>query len=941
MARRGIVSRIRPAYAGRSFGSHRRRPTMTADPNADHPRAASPASGPVRYSEMGEAHRAALLDFAVAHSSIVFYLVDVTDLRRTVYISDNVEAVTGYPPARYVDDGGFGAGQIHPEDLERYFAVLDSLPAKDAEEVVIEYRTRHADGSYRWIRDRLRMITDVPPGEPRTLVGSMADVTVEKEAVARVDQAEAINRVLLGNVLDAIVATDEDGRIVEFNPAAEKIFGYTRGRAIGHKLSDLIIPEEHRAAHEAGMERFKATGRLSHPNRRMEITAQRADGSIFPVELAVAHAEIDGKAIIIGDIQDISERLAVRAERQKITQLLQDAINSMSEGFVISAPDGTVLFCNESFSAPYGLTPEEMVGSERTQNIKRFFKNVRRFDGRLVEGDTSQIRWIVSRLAEYDGRPMEMELTNGEWRVMVNHRTTDGGSVTIRADITERKRAEQSLRQSEALIRRILDACPVPVGMTQAADGRIIYESPASRQMFQRDSMGGDISARDFFVNTDDRDRYLEILYRDRRVDAFETFLRRVDGTEFCASISARLVEYQGREVVVSSTYDLTERRRLEADMARQREALHQTEKLSALGELLAGVSHELNNPLSVVVGQAMLLRETAREPAIVERARKIGDAADRCARIVKTFLAMARQQPSEMRPVRLNDIVESALEMTGYMLRTADVDVSLELNPTVPAIMADGDQINQVLTNLIVNALHAMEDAPLPHRLRLVTHYDRGRRQAVLKVSDNGRGVAEDVASRIFEPFFTTKGIGEGTGIGLTIVHRIIDAHGGSITLDSEPGHGATFTLRFPTCAAFGAEDDGEEEIVEDGRLSILVIDDEPDVAEIIRDSLAADGHAVDVVTSGRAALERLLFRQYTAILSDVRMPDLDGPALYTVVRDRHPEHLARMAFITGDTMSPAIRRFLDEAGRPFLEKPVMPADLRRMIAKLVEDAR
>ena len=910
---------------------------MSADPKTD--RAASPPSAPVRYAEMGEAHRAALLDFAVAHSSIVFYLVDIDADRRTVYISDNVDAVTGHSAARFVDDGGFGKSLIHADDIDAYCAALDALPGK-AGETVIEYRLRNSDGEYMWIRDRLRRIEDTSPGEPRMLVGSMADITIEKEAVARVDQAEAINRVLLGNVLDAIVATDEQGLIVEFNPAAEKIFGYSRGRAIGQPIGDLIVPNGQRAGHDAGIALLTANGLVSRSSRRMETQAKRADGSVFPVEIAVAHAEIDGKAIVIADIQDISERLAARAERQKIAQLLQDAINSMSEGFVISAPDGTVLYCNDAFAAPYGMSQEEMVGSDRTQNIKRFFKNVRRFDGRLVEGDTNQIRWLISRLAEYDGQPIEVELINGEWRLIVSHRTTDGGSVTIRADITERKRAEQSLRQSEALIRRILDACPVPVGMTQATSGRIIYESPASRQMFQRDSMGGEIFARDFFVNPADRDRYLDILRRDRRVDAFETFLRRSDGTEFCASVAARLVEYQGDEVVVSSTYDLTERRAIEEEMARQREALHQSEKLSALGELLAGVSHELNNPLSVVVGQAMLLRETAKETAIVERARKIGDAADRCARIVKTFLAMARQQPSEMRPVRLNDIVESALEMTGYMLRTQDVDVSLELTPTVPAIMADGDQINQVLTNLIVNALHAMENQPMPHRLRLVTHYDRGRRQAVLKVSDNGRGVAEDVASRVFEPFFTTKDLGEGTGIGLTIVHRIVDAHGGSISLDSAPGKGATFVLRFPISTAEGADAGEETDGGKDAGLTVLVIDDEPEVAEIIRESLASEGHSVDVVTSGRAGLERLLFRQYDAILSDVRMPDLDGPALYSVVCDRHPELLSRMAFVTGDTMSPAIRRFLDDAGRPYLEKPVMPAELRGLIARLAEVA-
>src|SRR3546814_2540196 len=155
----------------------------------------------------------------------------------------------------------------------------------------------------------------------------------------------------------------------------------------------------------------------------------------------------------------------------------------------------------------------------------------------------------------------------------------------------------------------------------------------------------------------------------------------------------------------VCSSDLLTERRRVAAEMARQRDALHQSEKLSALGELLAGVSHELNNPLSVVVGQALLMRETATDAKTAERARKIGEAADRCARIVRTFLAMARQQPTESRPVDVNSMIETALAVTGYMLRTAEIDVSLELTPLLPPVLGDGDQLNQVLTTKIGRA--------------------------------------------------------------------------------------------------------------------------------------------------------------------------------------------------------------------------------------------
>ncbi len=886
---------------------------------------------------VSDAHRSALLHFAVANSSTVFYLCDLDRERRTRFISDNVEKITGYPASHYIDIIGYGATQMHADDRDDYLEAIASLGERG--ERVIEYRMRHPDGHWLWFRDTLRVVDADPTLDaPRMLAGSMVDITTERDAVARVGKAEAVKRAVLENVLDAIVATDEDGRVVEFNPTAERMFETTRAKAVGQPIDDLIVCDDPEEAGGGGVFQLRRKGQDDKREARFETHARRFDGSRFPVEVAIAETEIDGNTLIIWDIQDISERLAAREERQRLTQLLQDAIESMSDGFAISDANGKLLFCNQAFAAPYGVNSPDMIGMDRSQNIERFFENVRRFDGRVVEGDRENIDWIVRRLGEFDGPPMEMELTNGDWRVITVHRTTDGGSLTIRADITHRKRAEQSLRQSEALIRRILDACPVPVGMTNAADGRIIYESPASRQMFQRDPMGSPVSARDFFVERKDRDRYLAILRRDRRIDGFETFLKRMDGAEFCASIAARLVEYQGQEVIVSSVYDLTERRRMEAEMARQREALHQTEKLSALGELLAGVSHELNNPLSVVVGQAMLLRETAREPGIVERARRIGDAADRCARIVKTFLAMARQQPSEMRPVSLNEVVEMALEMTGYMLRTADIDVSLELNPTIPPFLADADQINQVLTNLIVNAVHAMDGQPQPHRLRMITHFDRGRREAVIKVSDTGKGVPEEAASRIFEPFFTTKEVGEGTGIGLTIVHRIVDAHGGAISVDSAPGRGTTFELRFPIRGgALGA--DPEDEALEDpNMLSVLVIDDEPAVGEIIRDSLLAEGHRVDVVTSGRAGLERLLFRHYDAILSDVRMLDMDGPALFEIMRDRYPDQLMRVAFVTGDTMSPAIRRFLADAGRPYLEKPVMPADLRALIRRLVE---
>ncbi len=668
---------------------------------------------------MDEPHRRALLNFAVSHSSTVFYIADIGTGRRTRFISDNVTWLTGHPAEAFTRQPGYGTALLHPDDRPAYFEAINRV--HEVGELTLEYRFRRSDGGWIWIRDTLR-VADADGAGELAVVGCMLDVTTEKEAVDRVDTAEAITRALLNTAMDAILATDEDGAVVEFNPAAERMFGYTREHALGRPMADLIIPVAFRDQHSAGMARFQASGKLTHSNRRMELEAMRADGSTFPIELTITATDAGPTRLLIGEVRDISDRIAAREERRRLTQLMSDAIDSLPDGFVVSDASDRILFCNSAFARPYGKQPSEMAGLTPDDLAPDFFRHLRRFDGRLVEGDRSQIPRIADTLRRIEGQPIEVELIDGSWREISRHPTSDGGSVTLRADITDRKRAELALRDSEAMVRRILEAAPVPVGMTRAADGLILYESPASRRLFLRDPIVGDLSARSFFVDPADRDRYVDALRDDGGVDGFEAFFRRTDGSEFCAAVSARLIDYQGEQVVVSSVFDLTERRRVEAEMARQREALHQSEKMSALGELLAGVSHELNNPLSVVVGQALLMRETAPDAKTAERARKIGEAADRCARIVRTFLAMARQQPTEARPVDVNVMIETTLEVTGYMLRTADIDVSLEMTPLLPPILADADQLNQVMTNLIVNAQHALAGAPRPHRLRLMT---------------------------------------------------------------------------------------------------------------------------------------------------------------------------------------------------------------------------
>jgi CheY-like chemotaxis protein len=337
------------------------------------------------------------------------------------------------------------------------------------------------------------------------------------------------------------------------------------------------------------------------------------------------------------------------------------------------------------------------------------------------------------------------------------------------------------------------------------------------------------------------------------------------------------------------------------------------------------------------VVGYAGLLEEMAPDEATRERAVKVRVAADRCARIVRTFLAMARNKPRVPGSVQLNEVVEAALEIVAYGLRTADIEVERDLAPNLPLVHGDADQLHQVLANLLVNAQQALQTVPPPRRLRAATGSDGGTVWA--SITDNGPGIPPSIVNRIFDPFFTTKPQGVGTGVGLSVSHGIITAHGGQILVESEPASGSTFTVRLLPARAARPEEAQAEPPRTHRRARILVVDDEPDIARLLTDILEGDGHQAASASSGREALDWLSGREVDLIISDLRMPDMDGPTLYRTLAERRPELLTRLVFITGDTLAADITGFLTETGANVLEKPLDPPDVSRRVQGLLAD--
>ena len=628
-------------------------------------------------------------------------------------------------------------------------------------------------------------------------------------------------------------------------------------------------------------------------------------------------------------------------EHQRWLRLFRDAIESIPNGFGVYDASRRLIICNSAFASLYGVAADHLVGCTVSELYSRMSLLWEKIDSRPPRNSQeepyfSDANWSVSL------EPIEGCFKDGRWFLVSRHPTAEGGNVFVRTDITHLKRMEQALRESEQRFRSITEAHPVPVlicALDEDQD-RLLYVSPGMGSLLGAPI--AEIAARplqELFADPSDRDKLRAVLLDQGSVDSYECVMKKVDGSTFPAAINARRIVYIGMDAVVGSIIDLTEIRHAEREIARQREALHQSEKLNALGSLLAGVAHELNNPLSVVVGRAIMLEGEVVDSEVRDKIRKIRQAAERGARIVKTFLAIARQQPPERKPVALNGVLEAAVELMGYGLRTADIAVTLDLDPKLPELSADADQLAQVFTNLLANAQQALLEVAPPRRLMIASRWVQSAGTVHITFTDNGPGIPAAVRSRIFEPFYTSKPVGVGTGIGLSFSYGVIVAHGGRIALESPSTGGARFIVILPLVPTTPAPDPDPAPVLADApSRAILIVDDERDIAEMLGELLTAAGHRVDVAASGNQALRRLAQRSYDAVLSDLKMPDLDGPGLYRRLQQTHPHLLDRVIFISGDTLGLGASEFLAQTGRPLLEKPFVPAEVLRLVEQLLK---
>jgi PAS domain S-box-containing protein len=845
-----------------------------------------------------------------------------------------------------------------------------------------EFEAYRKDGQTIWLSLNRRSAYD-EKGRELYREGSIEDISERKRSAEALRESEARKRAILESALDCIITMDHSGLVMDWNPAAERTFGYRLDEAIGREMAELIIPMRFRASHRAGLARYLATGRGTVLGKRLELSAVRADGSEFPIELAITRIESEGPPMFTGYVRDITERRSAEnrlAAQHAVTRGLAES-NTLKEGALRSLQaicenlgwvygvlwtvdrESNCLRCEEIWHAPnqgeeFEKTSRELVLAPGTGLPGRVWSESEPLWIADVVEDPNLPR---ARVAAHDdlhaacGFPIrfDSEVLGVVEFFSRSIREPDSALLAMMETVgsqfgqfIERKRGEQELSRSEERYRDLVE---------NAHD--IIYSHDLEGNYTSMNKAGSVITgytvqeALKLNLSQTVAPEYLpaahEMMKRKlagEEVTAYEMEVIAKDGHRITVEANTKLVFHDGVPTGVQGiARDVTERKQLE-------EQLRQSQKMDAIGQLAGGVAHDFNNLLTAINGYSGLaLQRIGDDHPLKSYLEEIKKAGDRAANLTRQLLAFGRKQILQPVPVNLNDIVT---DMTKLLRRLIGEDVQLtaKLDPALKKIKADPGQIEQVLVNLVVNARDAMpqggnltiETATVEldqeyagsHLGVLPGHY------VMLAVSDTGTGMDEATQACIFDPFFTTKEKGKGTGLGLSTVYGIVKQSGGHIWVYSEPDHGTTFKVYLPQLAI--APQKIQVKVVESalpaGSETILLVEDEEVVRGLAKKILEQSGYKVLAAARGEEAIR--LGRECTEpihlLLTDVVMPETSGKQVADRLRELLPG--LRVVFMSGYTDEAIVHHGVLDSNVEFIQKPFTPNALVRKVREVLD---
>ncbi len=777
---------------------------------------------------------------------------------------------------------------------------------------------------------------------------------------------------------EAISILDAQLCITRLNSEFTRIFGYSPEAALGRRLDSLIIPPD-RHAETRWLVEMLAKGQKVV----LETKRRRKDGSLIDVLFSAAPVVVEGKQVgayvLYRDITDqkrteslnsalyrIADKTGSAGDLQQFYAALHGIVGELmyARNFYIAVYDPLT----QILSFPYfvdevdAVPARKKLGHGLTEYVIRTGEPLlctpQIFEGLQAKGE---VELIGASSLDWLGVPLKAAsqtfgvLVVQSYSENVRFGEKDKEILTFvsqqLASAIEHKRYEEALRLSEARHRSLVHSSVYGIYCAQA-DGKFLDVNPALISMLGYDSAEAVLALdprQDVFADAEEYALLMREFERSVRLDNLEVPWKRKDGELITVRLSGRLVLTPGHSENVLEMFaeDITERRLLENQF-------RQAQKMEAVGRLAGGVAHDFNNLLTVISGYTeVLLEQSQSDQALHPKLQAIHQATERAAALTRQLLAFSRKQLLELKVVDVNSVV-SDMERLLQPLIGENIELQTRLAPDLGCTRADAGQIEQVIMNLVVNAKDALAtggritiqtgNAELTHdELRHEYNYIRPGSYVMLAVSDNGHGMDKETQARIFEPFFTTKEKGKGTGLGLSTVYGIIKQTGGYILVRSEPGKGSTFRIYLPRVedAAQPAKQAALPTAQSSGSETVLLVEDEESVRQLVRETLEARGYKVLEADNGDTALQ-IAGRQTEPLhmlITDVVMPGMGGRELASNLRTSRPK--TKILYLSGYTEDAVVHEGVLESGASFLQKPFTLQTLARKVREVLDHDR
>ncbi|MBI5665008.1 MAG: PAS domain S-box protein [Nitrospirae bacterium] len=776
----------------------------------------------------------------------------------------------------------------------------------------------------------------------KTLESKIRELDEVKERISSVARHY---RNLFGSMRDVVVIADLDRNILDANqPALRNLFGYELEEVVGKKGRILYADDD--GYDLAGREVFYARELIE--GRIIELSFRRKNGEIFIGELQALKLVNDqglpsGNIGMIRDItnrKNIEDRLRNSEERyRRITEAITDYI------YTVRVENGRAVETrhSEACFAVTGYTSREFAEDQYLwirMVLEEDHGLVRKQAEMVLSGQTPQT--IEHRIVRKDGVVRWVE------SIIVPYKDAMGALISydgIVRDITERRKAEEALQESEERLRTIFDNSPVGISVA-GPDGKLVRTNPAFQNML---GYTEDELAREFsdITHRDDVEKnmrlFKEMVYGKRDHYWLEKRYIRKDGSILWAHATVTAVRDQKGAFKYNFAIieDMTERKKLE-------DQLRHAQKMEAIGQLAGGVAHDFNNMLTAIIGYGHLLKLKLKDnAALLHNVEQIIAITERGATLTKDLLAFSRKQAVDLKPVRLNDLIDRIGKLMPKFIGE-DIDLRIKLTDKPLIVLADSSQLEHVLINLATNARDAMpeggtlsieaEQVSVDHENIKPSEYGTPGEYALITVSDTGTGMDKETLRKIYDPFFTTKEVGKGTGLGLAMTYGIIKQHNGYINAYSEPGLGAMFKIHLPLIkdAVEERKPRGVPAPVK-GSETILLAEDEAEVRNAIKNNLEEFGYTVIEAVNGADAVDKYsTYRDKIQLLVfDVVMPKKNGRDAYEEIKKMRPD--IKIIFLSGYTRDIINTRGLLDEGWNFLLKPVLPQDLLNKIREVM----